>query len=227
MSIAARLAEVRAGIAAAAARAGRPASSVVLVAVSKGIDEAALREAYEAGQRDFGESYVPELQAKRAALETACPALRWHFIGRVQRNKAQHIARTVLVHGVSSTAHAEALAAKRPHAAPLPILLQVNAAGEETKNGFSEAELTAALPELLRVEGVVVQGLMTLPPPGESRPHFAALRALRDALVATHGHPLPELSMGMSSDFEEAVHEGATLVRVGTTIFGARAKRTG
>lgn len=220
MSVAERWAAVRAGIAAAARAAGRSPNDVQLVAVSKGHGPDAIAAAYAAGQRAFGESYAQELQAKREALDATCPGIQWHFIGRVQRNKAAVLARTDLVHGVASVDHAKALGAKRPG---MPVLLQVNVAEEATKSGFSIEQLRAEARVLLEACDVAVLGLMTIPPDDEApRRWFAVLRALRDELQAAHGRPLPVLSMGMSGDYEEAVAEGATLVRIGTAIFGAR-----
>ncbi len=222
--IAARLGAVRGAIAAAAVAAGRAPTAVRLVAVSKGQPASAVEAAYVAGQRDFGESYAQELAAKRAALDALLPDLRWHFIGRVQRNKAAILALTSLVHGAASVEHARALGAQRAGAQPLPVLLQVNIAGEASKSGFTEDGLRTAARALLDVAGVDVRGLMVIPPDdGAARTWFARVRALAAELRTAHGAALPDLSMGMSGDFAAAIAEGATLVRVGTAIFGPRA----
>jgi pyridoxal phosphate enzyme (YggS family) len=211
LTIQERLASVRERIERAAA--GR---EVCLVAVSKRQPVEKIRAAYAAGQRHFGENHIQSLEEKRSELGDVCPEARWHFIGRVQRNKAKQIRTAHLVHGVGAVRHANAVA-------PARVLLQVNVGAEEAKNGFDPDELREALPGLLAVEGLDIRGLMAMPPIGEDpRPHFAAVRALRDELAAANGVELKELSMGMSGDFEAAIEEGATLVRVGTAIFGPR-----
>ncbi len=224
-AIARRLAEVRAAIAEAATAAGRAPASVCLVAVTKGHPAAAVEAAARAGQRVFGENYARELRDKRAALGALGDALSWHFIGRVQASNAREIARAALVQGVGSVDQARALAAKA--AARLPILLQVSLWGEASKNGFDEAELAVALPALRALDALEVRGLMAMPPPdlgpGGARAAFLAVRALRDRLAPK----LPELSMGMSDDYREAIAAGATLVRVGSAIFGERLRKAG
>jgi pyridoxal phosphate enzyme (YggS family) len=221
-TIAERLAEVRGRIAAAAARAGRPAESVTLLAVSKTKSEALIREAYAAGQRDFGENYVQELCEKAAALADL-PGLRWHVIGPLQRNKVKQVVPVAaLVHTVDRPALAEEIE-KRAAAAGrvVPVLLEVNVGGEASKAGCPPAEAAALAAAVRALPHLSLRGLMTIPPDTEdreqARPFFAALRALRGNLG-----DLPELSMGMSHDFEIAVAEGATIVRVGTAIFGSR-----
>lgn len=220
--IAGRLAGIRARIAEAAARAGRPAGSVTLLAVSKTKPEALIREAYAAGQRDFGENYVQELAAKAAALSDL-PELRWHLIGPLQRNKVKQVAPVAsLVHTVDRPSLAEEIE-KRAAAAGkvIPVLLEVNVGGEASKAGCSPDEAPALAAAVRAMPHLSLRGLMTIPPDTEdreeARPFFVALRRLRDAIG-----DLPELSMGMSHDFEIAVEEGATIVRVGTAIFGAR-----
>ena len=222
-TIAARLAEVRGRIAAAAERAGRSAEGVTLLAVSKTKSEAAIREAYAAGQRDFGENYVQELTAKAAALSDL-PGLRWHLIGPLQRNKVKQVAPiAALVHTVDRAALAEEIE-KRAAAAGrvVPVLIEVNVGGEASKAGCPPGDAAALAAAVRAMPHLSLRGLMTIPPDTEdreeARPFFAALRALRDGIGG-----LPELSMGMSHDFEIAVAEGATIVRVGTAIFGARA----
>ena len=223
-----RYQRVRAQLAEAVRACGRAPEDVALVAVSKFHGAEAVRELATCGQRMFGESYVQEGRAKQAAL--ADLDLEWHHIGHVQTNKAKDVAgHFALVHGVDSERLAQALdrapALRMPGAMPQPVLIQVNIGREPQKSGVMPegapdlAERVAALP------GLSLRGLMCLPPvcaPGEARPYFAALRALRDQLATRLGMELPCLSMGMSSDFAEAVAEGATMVRIGTDIFGAR-----
>jgi pyridoxal phosphate enzyme (YggS family) len=222
--IAKNLEEVRRRIAAAARRAGRDAAAVKLVAVSKTVDAGRIKEAWDAGQQIFGENYLQEARAKIAALG---PGPAWHFIGHLQSNKAKAAVELFgLIHGVDSLKLAQALekAAGRQQKVQ-EILLQVNLAGEESKSGTAPEAAAALLQEIAHLPHLRVVGLMTMPPflePEEVRPYFRALRELRDRLEQLHLGPLPELSMGMSGDYEAAVEEGATLVRVGTAIFGKR-----
>jgi pyridoxal phosphate enzyme (YggS family) len=223
--IAERWYAVAAQVAAACARAGRSPAEVTLVAVSKTHPAEAVRAAAAAGARDFGESYAQELATKRQACGELGGA-RWHFIGRLQRNKAKLVAgRVALVHAVDSVELAEELA-KRAQGAVQPILIAVNVAGEATKGGVDPAAAPALAAAIARVPGVRLDGLMTIPPPSDdpeaSRGSFLALRALRDRLQQELGAPLPALSMGMSDDYEVAIACGATHVRIGTAIFGAR-----
>ena len=224
--IALRLSEVRARIDAAAARAGRPAATVRLIAVSKAKRESAIRAAYAAGQRDFGENYVQELVEKSAALSDLAE-IRWHFIGKLQRNKARHVVATELVHTVDREELAIELD-KRSVAAGrrLGVLIEVNVAGEATKGGCSPDGLGDLLAAVARAPGLEARGLMTIPPESAdleaTRAVFVALRGLRDRHRAALGPG--ELSMGMSHDYDVAIAEGATMVRVGTAIFGARQK---
>jgi PLP dependent protein len=225
-AIAAGLARVRDRVAAAERGAGRPPGSVRLVAVSKKMTADDVRAALAAGQRLFGESYGQELRDKRAALAGDAPAPEWHFIGPLQGNKVKYVAGQVaLVHSVDSLSLAEAIEARR---VPQACLVQVNVAGESSKHGVAPDALPALLDRFATFAHLRCAGLMLIPPLGASpetaRPHFAALRALRDAEQA-RARPnvdLAELSMGMSEDFEVAIAEGATLVRVGTAIFGRR-----
>lgn len=225
VSIAERLEEVRARVARAEQLAGRPAGSVTLVAVSKTQPASAIREAYAAGQRDFGENYLQELSDKATELADLAD-LRFHVIGHIQSNKAKIAVRCG---SVIHTVHAASLAGelgKRAagRGAPLPVLIEVNVGGEEQKSGAEPGEIGAVIAAIEAQPSLALRGLMTVPPhtedPAGARPYFARLRALRDE----HGGAgrLPELSMGMSHDLEGAVAEGATLVRVGTAIFGAR-----
>ncbi|WP_434043911.1 MULTISPECIES: YggS family pyridoxal phosphate-dependent enzyme [Sorangium] len=224
-NIASRLEEVRRRIATAAARAGRRPEDVRLIAVSKEKPAEAIRAAYAAGQRDFGESYAQELVEKAEALADL-DGIVWHAIGRLQRNKAKLVARVAqVVHAVDRDELAieldrRAAATNRT----LDVLLEVNVGGEASKGGCAPGELAPLLGAVARCAHLRPVGLMTIAPflddPTDVLPFFAQLRALRDA----HGgqEALPELSMGMSHDFEAAIAEGATLVRVGTAIFGAR-----
>jgi hypothetical protein len=222
--IAARLAEVNGRIRAAAARAGRDPPAVQLIAVSKAKPSELIRAAFAAGQRDFGENYVQELQSKRPALSDL-EGIRWHFIGGLQRNKARQVVDVALVHSVDRAELALELDRRaRAIGAAVEVLIEVNVGGEDQKSGCSAEELPALLASVSDAQGLSVQGLMTVPPldadADRTRPMFASLRALRDRHRAALGRG--ELSMGMSHDFEEAIEEGATLVRVGTAIFGAR-----
>jgi PLP dependent protein len=220
-----RVAEVCARIDEAAIRAGRSPGSVRLVAVSKTKPPEAIRAAYAAGQRDFGENYVQELTQKAEALADL-PDVRLHFIGALQRNKAkQAVSAASVIHTVD---RAELAAELERHAGTLgrtvDVLLEVNVGGEASKAGCAPEAVPALLEAARRAPHLRVVGLMAIPPylddPEAVRPFFARLRALRDSLEAPE--LLPELSMGMSHDFHVAIEEGATIVRVGTAIFGAR-----
>ncbi|MBL0216156.1 MAG: YggS family pyridoxal phosphate-dependent enzyme [Myxococcales bacterium] len=222
MTIAARWAEVKARVEAACERAGRAASEVTIVAVSKTHPASAVREAAAAGATDFGENYVQELVEKRPA----CGDVRWHYIGRLQRNKARFVAGQVaLIHAVDTLELAQELA-KRAAGTLQPVLISVNVAGEATKGGVTPDTAPALARAIAAVPGIRLDGLMTMPPPADdpdaSRPAFLALAALRARLSDDLGQPLPVLSMGMSGDFEVAITCGATHVRVGTAIFGTR-----
>ena len=221
MSIAERWREIRGRVDTACERAGRAPSEVTIVAVSKTHPASAIREAAAAGATDFGENYAQELAAKRGE----CGDVRWHYIGRLQRNKAKLVAGHVaLVHAVDSVELAQELGKRA--AQVQPILLAVNAAGEETKGGVTAESARELAKAITSVANVRLDGLMTMPPPADdpeaSRPFFEALRALRDRLQDELGAALPVLSMGMSGDFEVAIACGATHVRVGTAIFGSR-----
>lgn len=251
--LAMNLAEVKALVAEAARAAGRDPASVELVAVSKTFPAQDVAFLAAAGQRAFGESYVqealPKIETVAAFLSPALapapsPALAtpapvsWHFIGRLQKNKARQVCgRFDLIHSVDSPELARRLhqCMSEPglapgDRAPQPVLIQVNLAGESQKAGAGEAE-AASLARLIvnDLPGLRLDGLMILPPSlstgGDPRPWFARLRDLRDTLAAELGQPLPQLSMGMSGDFPAAIAEGATLVRVGTSLFGGREKR--
>jgi pyridoxal phosphate enzyme (YggS family) len=229
--LAENLARVREDMAAAARRAGRDPSAVALVAVSKTYPAADVAALFAAGQRVFGESYVQEAVAKKALL--AHLALEWHFIGGLQRNKAKFVAgEFALVHGVDSDRLAETLARKAlERGAVQDVLLQVNLGREEQKGGVLEEDLPGLAEAVEAMAGLRLQGLMLLPPffddPERARPFFARARELHEDLGQRLGRVLPHLSMGMTGDFQAAVEEGATLVRVGTRIFGSRPRKAG
>jgi pyridoxal phosphate enzyme (YggS family) len=217
--------EVRARIDRAAAACGRSAHSVTLLAVSKAQPPEMLAAAADAGLSEFGESYLDEGLAKIAALQDR--PLVWHFIGRLQANKTRAIAETFAwVHAIDRLKIAERLAAQRPaQAPPLNVCLQVNLAGEDSKGGVAPAQLPALAQGVAALPRLKLRGLMCLPPhevqPERQRHWFAQLRALREQLNAA-GAGLDTLSMGMSDDFEAAIQEGATIVRLGTILFGPR-----
>jgi pyridoxal phosphate enzyme (YggS family) len=220
--IAGALARVRARIAAAAASAGRAADSVGLLAVSKKMPADDVRAAIAAGQHAFGENYAQELRDKLALLAADAAPPEWHFIGPLQSNKVKYVAgKVALVHSIDSAALLDAFEAR---GAAQACLIQVNVAAEASKKGVAPAELPALLDRFAAMKFVRCEGLMLIPPRGDARPHFAALRALRDrqAAVARPNVDLRELSMGMTDDLEAAIAEGATIVRVGTAIFGPR-----
>ncbi len=216
-----RIAGVRGRIAEACRRAGRDTSDVTLVAVTKTVSPQVAAIAAELGLHDLGESRPQELWKKAEAV----PGVRWHLIGHLQRNKIDRTVPLVsLIHSVDSERVLEALDAfGRKRGSPVPVLLEVNCSGEASKGGFSPVEALVVSERTASLAGVAVRGLMTMAAyvedPLATRPTFATLRELRDSLRARTGMPLPELSMGMSNDFEVAVEEGATLVRIGTTLF--------
>jgi pyridoxal phosphate enzyme (YggS family) len=223
------LQQVRHRVAQACAAAQRDVQTVTLLAVSKTFGTDALREAFTAGQCDFGENYVQEALAKMAALADLRAHLRWHLIGPLQSNKTRDVAEQFdWVHSIERLKVAERLAAQRPaHLPPLQLCLQVNISGEPSKSGVapSDAALLAEAMARLPAERVRLRGLMAVPQAegdlaAQRRPH-RALRELFEAL-RERGLALDTLSMGMSADLEAAVLEGATIVRVGTAIFGAR-----
>ncbi|MBL7016045.1 MAG: YggS family pyridoxal phosphate-dependent enzyme [Kiritimatiellales bacterium] len=223
MSIAENLETIEKRICAACEKAGRARNEVKLIAVSKRKPFEAVLEAADAGQILFGENRVQEAQTK---IPMCPPNLHWHLIGHLQSNKAK-IAASGLFRMIHSVDSEKLLLALDEHAAvPLPVLIQVNVSGEGSKSGCAPEEAAALIEAANRCSQVEVHGLMTIPPftpdPEKARAHFSNLRKLRDELQETTGTPLPELSMGMSNDFEIAIEEGSTFVRVGTSIFGER-----
>ncbi len=223
----ARLVGVRDRIARAAGRAGRDPASVRLIAVSKTFSADHVRAAADAGQLDFGENKVQEGLLKMT--QTADLRLRWHLLGHLQSNKARKAAQFHAIHSVDT----DGLLGKIDDAAsetgrPVAVLIQVDIAREPTKYGASPDQVRPIVERAVSCRAATLNGLMVLPPaaddPEEVRPHFAALRALREDLLAEGVDPtrLSELSMGMSHDFEVAIEEGATMVRVGSAIFGPR-----
>lgn len=224
--IAGRLSEIRARMDAAARRAGRDPASVTLVAVSKTHPAERVRAALDAGQIVFGENRMQEALPKIEALADT-PA-RWHLIGHLQSNKARQAAgRFELIHSVDSVNLIQELETRAAAAGIVQkILLQINVSGEESKFGASPSEIPALLDALSRAPHLSADGLMTIPPLTEtaeiSRPHFKRLRELIASIPADAPFTSRHLSMGMSDDFEVAIEEGATLIRVGTAIFGSR-----
>ena len=232
--IQANLAGVRDRMAAAARRVGRSPGEITLVAVSKTRPSAMIRAALDIGQADFGENRLNELWMKivlsqNLGWDKATPAIRWHFIGSLQSRKAEQvIGPLALVHSVDRVKIARIISdAAVAAGVVMQVLLEVNVSGEESNHGFTPETLADGVAAMRAFEGIQMQGLMTMAPfvddPEETRPVFRGLRLLRDALrVRFPDLALPHLSMGMTNDFEVAIEEGATLVRVGTAIFGAR-----
>ncbi len=227
MDIAENLARVREQIAQAAAKARRAVDEIELVAITKTHPAEKVREAVEAGQTLFGESRVQEARAKIPELPSN---LRWHFVGHLQKNKIRHaLPLFELIHSVDSLALAEDINRIAEEEGLHPrVLLEVNVAGEGSKFGFSPEKLRDQMEGLLALPRLSILGLMTIPPLAEeaeaSRKYFVQLRELRDRLQTEFRVDLAQLSMGMTQDFPVAIEEGATLVRVGTAIFGERLK---
>ena len=221
MSILENLEHVRERIEAACRQVGRMSSEVTLIGVTKTVGVEAVVEAYEAGLRDFGENRVQEALAKMEAVRQIGFEPRWHMIGHLQTNKVKIAAgRFGIIHSVDSVRLANEIS--RRHESLVPVLLEVNVAQDAAKFGFAPEEVAAALREIAVLPHLDARGLMAIAPqtnnPEETRPTFRRLRALRDDLA------LGELSMGMSGDFEVAIEEGATMIRVGTAIFGSRSE---
>jgi hypothetical protein len=227
--IASNLAEIRERVARSATRAGRATEDITLIAVSKTFPSEAIRSAYELGLRHFGENRVQEWESKRAAVADLDST--WHLIGHLQSNKARRAASLFKrVDSVDSVALAQKLdAAAASEAKHLKVLIEVHLGGEETKSGVPEADLPLLAESITKLQHLELLGLMAIPPYFDDtervRPYFQRLRALRDEVGAQIKMPLSVLSMGMSHDFEIAIEEGATEVRVGTALFGERTKK--
>jgi len=225
MSIAENLRTVRAAIVTAAEAACRDPASVRLVAVTKTWPSSVVQEVIDAGQYILGENKVQELLTKAGELS---PDVQWHLIGHLQQNKTRKVLpHCAMIHSVDSADLAGQISRLAGELGiTVKILLQVNVANDEAKYGFPVGEIRRVFGELMALPHLDICGLMTVPPFEDDlekvRPHFVKLRELRDELVAVHHHDLPELSMGMSHDFVVAIQEGATLVRIGSLIFGHR-----
>jgi pyridoxal phosphate enzyme (YggS family) len=222
--IAENLNKLRKDIAQAAIKNKRPEESVRIIAVSKGQPFEKILEAYAAGQRDFGESYAQEFLKKTEHAKSLNLDIRWHFIGGLQSNKLKIISHAQLVHSIDSLSHAEKLSSILEH--PLEILLQVNWASSDKRQGFKPSELKHACKEISSMKNLVMKGLMTIVPlePGaQATACFSSMKSLRDSLAA-EGYGQLLLSMGMSNDFQEAIAHGADFVRIGSRIFGPRQK---
>jgi PLP dependent protein len=220
--------QVRARLSSACASAGRGVQSVTLLCVSKTFGAAAVREAHAAGERCFGENYVTEALAKIEALADLRPGIEWHLIGPLQSNKTRVVAEQFdWVHSIDRLKTAQRLSEQRPAGLPpLQLCLQVNISGEASKSGVAPAGLAQLASEVAALPRVTLRGLMAIPEPAEGlaaqrEPH-RALRHLLEALREQQGLALDTLSIGMSADLEAAVLEGATIVRIGSAIFGAR-----
>jgi len=223
-SIAARLGQVRARVEAAAGRAGRHPEEIVVVAVSKTWAADVCLEAIEAGAGVLGENRAQEFREKYAVLKQRA---EWHFVGHLQTNKVRHVVGAArLIHSVDRYALAEAID-KRARSLGIvqDVLVEVNVSGEASKQSVEPARAESLVTEIASLPGVAVRGLMTMPPltpdPQDSRPYFKELSVLRDTIEA-QVREVKELSMGMTRDFEIAIEEGATIVRIGEAIFGAR-----
>ena len=227
MDTAANLENIRLRIKAACERTGRAPDSVTLLAVSKSHPPETIRAAADCGQLLFGENKIQEAKAKIPLCPGKC---RWHFIGHLQSNKVRDAVELFeMIQGVDRLSIAEEINKRCDQVAKrMPVLLEVNVAGEASKSGYTPEKLLAELAALNQLPRIELRGLMTVPPwapdPEKARPHFRRLRELKLQCEEIIGPPLPHLSMGMSGDFEVAIEEGATLVRIGTALFGARRK---
>ncbi len=226
-TISSNIQQVRARIAQACDSARRPVQSVTLLCVSKTFGPDAVRAAHAAGERCFGENYVQEALDKIAALADLRASIEWHLIGPLQSNKTRVVAEQFdWVHSVDRLKIAQRLSEQRPaHLPPLQLCLQVNISGEASKSGLAPAEVSAVAQAVAALPRVVLRGLMAIPEPaGSLQAQRAPHRALRELLeeVRAQGLPLDTLSMGMSADLDAAILEGASIVRVGSAIFGAR-----
>jgi pyridoxal phosphate enzyme (YggS family) len=230
VSVAENLESIRQRMGAACERAGRAPEAVTLLAVSKTHPPESIRAAADCGQLLFGESKIQEAKAKIPLCPGKC---RWHFIGHLQSNKVRDAVELFqMIESMDSLALAREISRRcEPSAKTMPVLLEVNVAGESSKFGYAPERLLAELKELNALPRIVVSGLMAVPPfvadPEKARPFFRRLRELKGECEKILGAPLPHLSMGMSGDFEAAIEEGATLVRIGTALFGPRAKLNG
>ena len=225
MSLIESLEKIQQRITAACVRAGRDPGSVTLLAVTKSQPPEVVREAADCGQALFGENKIQEAKAKIPL----CPSrLHWHFIGHLQSNKCRDAVEWFeMIHSVDSLSLAREISKRAEQAAKtMPILLEINVAGEASKFGYQPGRLLVELKEINTLRRIEIRGLMAVPPwsaePEKSRPHFRQLRELKQKCEQILGIPLPHLSMGMSGDFEIAIEEGATLVRIGTALFGPR-----
>jgi len=219
VDIEANVRDVNRRIERACERSRRSPDEVTLVAVTKGVETSAIRAAFDSGIRDFGENRVQEAEGKIAQLSDLKPAVTWHMVGHLQSNKAKAAVELFdIIHSVDSVRLAEILSRRAQKT--LPVLLEVNVSGEATKGGFSAGETEAAVKEIKQLPNLKLMGLMTVAPvttePEAVRPVFRKLRELRDSLGLKH------LSMGMTDDFEVAIEEGTTMLRIGRAIFGER-----
>jgi PLP dependent protein len=227
VNLAENLESIRRRMAAACERAGRAPESATLLAVSKTHPPESIQAAADAGQLLFGESKIQEAKAKIPLCPGKC---RWHFVGHLQSNKVRDAVELFqMIESVDSLLLAREISKRCEQAAKtMPVLLEVNVAGEASKFGYAPEKLLAELKELNALPKIEIQGLMAVPPfvtdPEKARPFFRRLRELKAACENSLGAPLPHLSMGMSGDFEAAIEEGATLVRIGTALFGPRPK---
>jgi pyridoxal phosphate enzyme (YggS family) len=224
-SFASNLCRVRECIARAAANVGRKPEEVTLIAVSKTHPAEAIRAAYEAGLRDFGENRVQEWETKYEQVKDL--DAHWHLVGHLQRNKVPRALKLFhFVDSVHSLDLVRRMNTAPHHAGPTPILLEVRMDTAPAKSGFNPDEVPDIVGAVIAMPHLNLRGLMCVPPyfddPDQARPYFRRLRELRDALARRYDHPLPTLSMGMSHDFEVAIEEGATEIRLGTALFGAR-----
>ena len=219
-----RAAAVRTAVVEAARRVGRDAAAIRIIAVTKTFPPAAVQAALNAGIEDIGENYVQEARAKRAAADGDTV---WHLIGGLQRNKVRAAVATFdWIHTVDAAPLAAALDAEAARSGRrLAVLIQVNVAGETQKRGVAPEGVEMLAGEVLRMAGLRLEGLMTVPPAGASRTHFQTLRQVRERAATHLGVELPHLSMGMSDDFAVAVEEGATMLRLGRALFGPRGRR--
>lgn len=225
MGLAENLEQIEKRIHAACERAGRTRESVILLAVSKTHPPETIREAVDLGLAFFGENKIQEAKAK---IPNSPGKARWHFIGHLQSNKCRDAVELFeLIQGVDSLAIAQEINKRAEQLSKtMPILLEVNVAGEGSKFGYKPAQMLAELAALNALPRLEIHGLMAIPPytpaPEKARPYFQKLRELKQQTEAVLGAPLPHLSMGMSGDFEVAIEEGATIVRIGTALFGER-----